>query len=181
MVTAVKRQISKKTGKEYARLTLEDFHGTAEAIVFPCRLGRAVLRFTVAEDRQLVVLFCGAALFRRDEAAPSFEPIAAAAPRAAAPLLVDDFADGDLQSVPFGEWTTFTDRIPLLLGTSEASLSVVSLDDEPGRRALRVRGRVTRDARFELSADLDELMARGPNSGDHGGEGGGIEDLEEAA
>ena len=35
VVTAVKRQISKKTGKEYARLTLEDFHGTAEALVFP--------------------------------------------------------------------------------------------------------------------------------------------------
>ena len=35
VVTVVKRQISKKTGKEYARLTLEDFHGTAEAIVFP--------------------------------------------------------------------------------------------------------------------------------------------------
>jgi DNA polymerase-3 subunit alpha len=35
VLTTVKRQISKKTGKEYARLTLEDFHGTAEAIVFP--------------------------------------------------------------------------------------------------------------------------------------------------
>jgi len=35
VVTGVKRQISKKTGKEYARLILEDFHGTAEAIVFP--------------------------------------------------------------------------------------------------------------------------------------------------
>ncbi len=35
VVTAVKRQISKKTGKEYARVTIEDFHGTAEAIVFP--------------------------------------------------------------------------------------------------------------------------------------------------
>jgi len=35
VVTAVKRQISKKTGKEYARLVVEDFHGTAEAIVFP--------------------------------------------------------------------------------------------------------------------------------------------------
>ena len=35
VVTAAKRQISKKTGKEYARLVLEDFHGTAEAIVFP--------------------------------------------------------------------------------------------------------------------------------------------------
>jgi DNA polymerase-3 subunit alpha len=35
VVTAVKRQISRKTGAEYARLTLEDFHGTAEALVFP--------------------------------------------------------------------------------------------------------------------------------------------------
>lgn len=35
VVTLVKRQISKKTGKEYARLTLEDFHGTGEALVFP--------------------------------------------------------------------------------------------------------------------------------------------------
>ena len=35
VVTGLKRQISKKTGKEYARITLEDFHGTAEAIVFP--------------------------------------------------------------------------------------------------------------------------------------------------
>ena len=35
VVTAVKRQISKKSGAEYARLTVEDFHGTAEALVFP--------------------------------------------------------------------------------------------------------------------------------------------------
>ena len=45
VVTVVKRQISKKTGKEYARLTLEDFHGTADAIVFPdswAKLNQAV-------------------------------------------------------------------------------------------------------------------------------------------
>ena len=35
VISLVKRQVSKKTGAEYARLTLEDFHGTAEAIVFP--------------------------------------------------------------------------------------------------------------------------------------------------
>jgi DNA polymerase-3 subunit alpha len=35
VVTVVKRHISKKSGAEYARLTLEDFHGAAEAIVFP--------------------------------------------------------------------------------------------------------------------------------------------------
>jgi DNA polymerase-3 subunit alpha len=46
VVTAVKRQVSKKTGKEYARLTLEDFHGTAEAIVFPeawAKLNQAIV------------------------------------------------------------------------------------------------------------------------------------------
>ncbi|MCU0620026.1 MAG: DNA polymerase III subunit alpha [Gemmatimonadales bacterium] len=46
VVTQVKRQISKKTGKEYARLVLEDFHGTAEAIVFPeawAKLNQAIL------------------------------------------------------------------------------------------------------------------------------------------
>ena len=40
VVTVVKRRISKKTGAEYARITLEDFHGTAEAIVFPDTWGR---------------------------------------------------------------------------------------------------------------------------------------------
>src|SRR6058998_554277 len=35
VVTVVKRQISKKSGAEYARLVFEDFHGTAEALVFP--------------------------------------------------------------------------------------------------------------------------------------------------
>ena len=35
VITMVKRQISKKSGKEYARLVVEDFHGTAEALVFP--------------------------------------------------------------------------------------------------------------------------------------------------
>ena len=46
VVTGIKRQISKKTGKEYARLVLEDFHGTAEAIVFPdawAKLNQAVV------------------------------------------------------------------------------------------------------------------------------------------
>jgi DNA polymerase-3 subunit alpha len=35
IVTVVKRQVSKKSGAEYARLVLEDFHGSAEALVFP--------------------------------------------------------------------------------------------------------------------------------------------------
>jgi DNA polymerase-3 subunit alpha len=55
VITQVKRQISKKTGKEYARLTLEDFHGTAEAIVFPDAWAR--LNQVIRED--LAVLLTG--------------------------------------------------------------------------------------------------------------------------
>ena len=53
VVTAVKRQISKKTGKEYARVVLEDFHGTAEAIVFPDAWAK--LNQTVVADAALLL------------------------------------------------------------------------------------------------------------------------------
>jgi DNA polymerase III subunit alpha len=53
VVTAVRRQISKKTGKEYARLVLEDFHGTAEAIVFP--EAWAKLNQTIFQDAALLL------------------------------------------------------------------------------------------------------------------------------
>jgi DNA polymerase-3 subunit alpha len=35
VITAVKKQISKRTGAEFARLVLEDFSGSAEVMVFP--------------------------------------------------------------------------------------------------------------------------------------------------
>ncbi|MFN8571819.1 MAG: DNA polymerase III subunit alpha [Gemmatimonadaceae bacterium] len=35
VVTAVKRQVSKKSGAEFARITVEDFSGSAELLVFP--------------------------------------------------------------------------------------------------------------------------------------------------
>jgi DNA polymerase-3 subunit alpha len=54
VVTGVKRQISKKTGKEYARLVLEDFHGTAEAIVFPDAWAK--LNQTVVPDAALLLM-----------------------------------------------------------------------------------------------------------------------------
>jgi DNA polymerase-3 subunit alpha len=53
VVTAVRRQISKKTGKEYARLVLEDFHGTAEAIVFPDAWAK--LNQTILPDSALLL------------------------------------------------------------------------------------------------------------------------------
>src|SRR5436189_1030878 len=53
VVTVVKRQISKKTGAEYARLVLEDFHGTAEALVFP--EAWAKLNDAIRADRALLL------------------------------------------------------------------------------------------------------------------------------
>ncbi|HVH08627.1 MAG TPA: DNA polymerase III subunit alpha [Gemmatimonadales bacterium] len=53
VVTLVKRQISKKSGAEYARLTLEDFHGTAEALVFP--EAWAKLNDVIRPDRALLL------------------------------------------------------------------------------------------------------------------------------
>jgi DNA polymerase-3 subunit alpha len=53
VVTGVKRQISKKTGKEYARLVVEDFHGTAEAIVFPDAWAK--LNQTIFQDAALLL------------------------------------------------------------------------------------------------------------------------------
>jgi len=34
-VTAIKRQVSKRSGAEFARLTVEDFSGSSEVLVFP--------------------------------------------------------------------------------------------------------------------------------------------------
>ncbi len=53
VVTGVKRLISKKSGKEYARLVVEDFHGSAEAIVFPEAWAR--LNQVIAEDAALLL------------------------------------------------------------------------------------------------------------------------------
>jgi DNA polymerase-3 subunit alpha len=53
VVTAVKRHVSKKSGAEYARLTLEDFHGTAEALVFP--EAWAKLNEVIRPDRALLL------------------------------------------------------------------------------------------------------------------------------
>ena len=44
VVTAIKRQVSKRSGAEFARLTVEDFSGSSEVLVFPenwlcCRTG----------------------------------------------------------------------------------------------------------------------------------------------
>jgi len=68
ILTAVKRQISRKTGKEYARLVLEDFHGTAEAIVFPDAWAR--LNQVLTEDAAVLLTGGYSARDRGEERAP---------------------------------------------------------------------------------------------------------------
>ncbi len=68
VATVVKRQISKKTGAEYARLTLEDFHGTAEALVFP--EAWAKLNEVIRADRALLLAGSYSGRDRDEEQAP---------------------------------------------------------------------------------------------------------------
>jgi DNA polymerase-3 subunit alpha len=68
VVTGVKRQISKKTGKEYARVILEDFHGTAEAIVFPDAWSK--LNQTIQEDLAMLLTGGYSARDQGEERAP---------------------------------------------------------------------------------------------------------------
>src|SRR3989475_10714192 len=68
VVTVVKRQISKKTGAEDARLTLEDFHGTAEALVFP--EAWAKLNDLIRPDQALLLTGGPSAPDRGEEQAP---------------------------------------------------------------------------------------------------------------
>jgi DNA polymerase-3 subunit alpha len=78
VVTAVKRRISRKTGAEYARLTLEDFHGTAEAIVFPEAWSK--LSDTIEPDAALLLSGGYSARDRGEDRAPfiveAVEPLA---------------------------------------------------------------------------------------------------------
>ena len=68
VVTVVKRQVSKKTGAEYARLVLEDFHGTAEALVFPEAWAR--LNAVIRPDAALLLTGSHSLRDRGEEAAP---------------------------------------------------------------------------------------------------------------
>ena len=68
VMTVVKRQTSKKTGAEYARLTLEDFHGTAEALVFP--EAWAKLNSVIKPDGALLLTGGYSARDRGEEQAP---------------------------------------------------------------------------------------------------------------
>jgi DNA polymerase-3 subunit alpha len=68
VITQVRRQISKKTGKEYARLILEDFHGTAEAIVFPEAWAR--LNSVIKEDLAALLTGGYSARDRGEDRAP---------------------------------------------------------------------------------------------------------------
>lgn len=78
VVTAIKRRISRKTGAEYARLTLEDFHGTAEALVFPETWSK--LSEVILPDRALLLTGGYSARDRGEDRAPfiveSAQPLA---------------------------------------------------------------------------------------------------------
>jgi DNA polymerase-3 subunit alpha len=69
VVTSIKRQISKRSGSEFARLTIEDFSGSAEVLIFPEKW--ATLNDQIKTD---IPMLLKGAYPRRDETAdnPSF-------------------------------------------------------------------------------------------------------------
>jgi len=69
VVTNIKRQMSKKSGSEFARLTIEDFSGSAEVLIFPEKW--ATLNDQIRAD---VPMLLKGAYSRRDEGAdnPAF-------------------------------------------------------------------------------------------------------------
>jgi len=68
VVTSVTRRISRKSGAEYARLVLEDFQGTAEAIVFPEAWGK--LSGIIVPDAPLLLTGSYSARDRGEDRAP---------------------------------------------------------------------------------------------------------------
>jgi DNA polymerase-3 subunit alpha len=62
VVTSIKRQMSKKSGSEFARLTIEDFSGSAEVLIFPEKW--ATLNDQIRTDIPMLVK---GAYSRRDE------------------------------------------------------------------------------------------------------------------
>jgi DNA polymerase-3 subunit alpha len=62
VVTNIKRQMSKKSGSEFARLTIEDFSGSAEVLIFPEKW--ATLNDQIRAD---VPMLLKGAYSRRDE------------------------------------------------------------------------------------------------------------------
>jgi DNA polymerase III subunit alpha len=69
VITAVKRQISKRSGSEFARLTVEDFTGSAEVLIFPEKWSAIADRIRT----DIPVLLAGGYSKRdRDADAPTF-------------------------------------------------------------------------------------------------------------
>ncbi len=68
VVTAVKRQIARRSGAEWAKLVAEDFHGTAECLVFPEAWGK--LARVVAADGAYLLVGGYSARDRGEEDAP---------------------------------------------------------------------------------------------------------------
>jgi len=69
VITAIKRQISKRSGSEFARLTVEDFSGSAEVLIFPEKW--SALNGKVTADIP-VLLKGGYSRRDRDVEAPTF-------------------------------------------------------------------------------------------------------------
>jgi DNA polymerase-3 subunit alpha len=153
VTTVVKRQVSKKTGAEYARITLEDFHGTAEALVFP--EAWAKLNAVIRPDATLLLTGGYSARDRGEEQAPFIV-------EGARPL--DDLKSSGAIGVAL-RWTAAdaagpeTARAVAALCAAHPGRTPVLIEWPNGGTTARLRSRSLRvDAADDLLAALRDLL-----------------------
>ncbi len=162
VVSAIKRQVSKKSGNEFARLTVEDFSGSSELLVFP--EAWAALQDKIRPD---VPLLIKGGYSRRDQGADNptfivesvqrFEELRLAG-QVAVELVLDDTRPAGATPASHMELTpgTFADVRTVLEGHPGTAPVEVRWTDEKGT-AVRLRSRSLKVA--ASGAALGELRS----------------------
>ena len=142
VVTAIKRQVSKRSGAEFARLTVEDFSGSSEVLVFPENW--SVLSDRIRTDVPLLVR---GGYSRRDQGADNptfiiesvqrFEELRIAGQVTVAIELSAAEADPSLRSGRAGNGEPRTEGATLLPGVMQDVRAVA--EAHPGAAPLEIR------------------------------------------
>ena len=165
VVTSIKRQFSKSTGNEFARLTVEDFSGSAEVLVFP-------ERWSVISDRvraDIPVLLKGG-YSRRDQGAEDATFIVDSVTRFAEVRASGDLAvaldlNSEVDLLP-----SVMDDVRVVIDTHPGSAPLEIRWTENGGKAVRFRSKtltiaaspvILSDLRAILGADRVRLVRTG--------------------
>ncbi|MEO7996131.1 MAG: DNA polymerase III subunit alpha [Gemmatimonadaceae bacterium] len=165
VVTSIKRQFSKSTGNEFARLTVEDFSGSAEVLVFP-------ERWSVISDRvrpDIPVLLKGG-YSRRDQGAEDATFIVDSVTRFAEVRASGDLAVALDLSSEVDLLPSVMEDVRVVIDTHPGSAPLELRWTENGGKAIRFRSKtltiaaspvILSDLRAILGADRVRLVRTG--------------------